>query len=198
MKRWLALLLLALSACSNEKAAAPASNGARSAEIAGPSIYPLVVTLRDARGTSIGLDVFRGHPVVISMFYGSCPVACPLIVSHVKEIEAQLPQGARDDLRVLLVSFDPAHDTPAVLAGIAASRGLDASRWTLATGSDDVVREIAAVLGVSYRALPEGGFAHDSVLTVLDKDGRVLARTDDAQPDLGPLRAAIVKSGGPT
>jgi protein SCO1/2 len=126
------------------------------------------------------------------MFYGSCPVACPLIVSHIKQIEAGLPDRARADLRVLLVSFDPAHDTPPVLAAIATARGVDTTRWSFATGSDDDVRQIAAVLHVTYRPLPTGGFAHDSVLTVLDREGRVLARTDDSEPDLAPLQAAIV------
>ncbi len=156
-----------------------------------PSIYPLVVSLRDEHDTAIALDTGRGHPTIIAMFYGTCPVACPLIVSHVKEIEARLSPRARADLRVLLVSFDPAHDTPDVLAAIAATRGIDLARWTLATGADDDVRQIAAALGVSYRALPGGGFAHDSVITALDRDGRPVARTDDPSADLTPLVVAI-------
>jgi protein SCO1/2 len=186
MKRLVTLLMLlvAVVSCSRHESEAGALH-------AGPSIYPLSVTLQDQRSRAIGLDVFRGHPVVISMFYGSCPVACPLIVSHIKEIEDQLSPESRSDLRVLLVSFDPKHDTPAALAAIAERRGLDPARWTLATGSDDDVRQIAAVLGVSYRPLSDGVFAHDSVLTVLDGDGRVLARTDDPNPDTAALRAAI-------
>ena len=193
MKRWmlLAALLFAAAACSHVKKPGAAIEPAPSAAPVGPSIYSLAALLHDQRGEAIGLDVFRGHPVVVSMFYGSCPVACPLIVSHVKETLARLPEGARDDVRVLLVSFDPAHDTRAVLAGIVAARGLDSTRWTLATGSDDDVRQIAAVLGVSYRPLPEGGFAHDAVLTTLDRDGRVTARTDDPSADLAPLVNAL-------
>ncbi len=161
------------------------------ASVVGPSIYPLAVALHDERGAPIALDVYRGHPVVVSMFYGSCPVACPLIVSHVKELEATLAPADREELRVLLVSFDPEHDTPEALSAIARARSLDLSRWTLATGTDDDVRQIAAALGVSYRAMPGGGFSHDSVLTVLDAEGRVRARTDDPNPDLAPLAAAV-------
>lgn len=158
----------------------------------GPSLYPVTATLHDEHGATVGVDVFRGHPVVVSMFYGSCPVACPMIVSHVKQIEAELPPATRSDLRVLLVSFDGENDTPAALANIAVARGLDTSRWTLASGSDGDVRQIAAVLGVSYRKMGGGGFAHDSVLTVLDREGRTVARTDDPNPDLAPLRDAVV------
>lgn len=183
---------LALGACSNREP--PSQDSVPAMTTSGPSIYPLAVSLHDERGAAIGLDVYRGHPVVVSMFYGSCPVACPLIVSHVKEVESRLPAAARADLRVLLVSFDPARDTPAALSAIAKTRGLDLSRWTLATGSDDDVRQVAAVLGVSYRALPGGAFSHDSVITVLDREGRPLARDDDPSADVEPLAQAVVRA----
>ena len=43
---------------------------------ASASIYPVSVALRDENGDAIGVDVFRGRPVIVSMFYGSCPAAC--------------------------------------------------------------------------------------------------------------------------
>jgi protein SCO1/2 len=184
-------ILLAGAACSHRSAPPAGDAPATTLEAKGPSIYPLAVALRDQHGGAIGLDAFRGHRVVVSMFYGSCPMACPLLVSHAKRVEARLPAAARDDTRFLFVSFDPAHDTPTALAAIAAARGLDGSRWTLATGSEDDVRQIAAVLGIAYRPLPEGGFAHDSVLTVLDPEGRPLARAEVPADDLGSLVAAL-------
>lgn len=191
-------LLVALLGCSNRAsrdvegtATPPAAAATMTAAHAGPSLYPLRVALEDQGGRAIGLDVFRGHPTIVSMFYGSCPVACPMIISRIKSIEAQLPESARHDVRILLVSFDGAHDSPEVLAGIAKARELDTSRWSLARGSDDDVRQIAAVLGVSYRALPSGAFEHDSVITVLDRDGRTMVRDDDPYADLAPMRNAV-------
>jgi protein SCO1/2 len=159
-----------------------------------PTIYPLHVSLHDQDGAPIGLDAFRGHPVVVSMFYASCPTACPLIVMHVKQIESKLTPEARADVRVLLVSFDPEHDTPAALRDAAEGHHVDLARWKLATGPDDDVRQIAAALGVSYRRTPGGGFAHDSVISVLDREGRVVARTDDPRADLEPLVAAASRA----
>jgi protein SCO1/2 len=190
---------LAAPACSTGKSSSTSAGAPAQEPVAvqapaplGPSIYPLSVALHDQRSRPIGIDTFRGHPVVISMFYGSCPTACPLIISNVKRIESSLPAATRADTRVLLVSFDPAHDTPSTLAFIAKGRELDEARWTLASGSDDDVRQVAAVLGVSYRARPEGGFVHDSVLTVLDRDGRVVARTDESdEASLAALTSAI-------
>jgi protein SCO1/2 len=39
------------------------------------------------------------------------------------------------------------------------------------------VRQLAAVLGIQYRALPNGDFNHSTALILLDADGRLVART---------------------
>jgi len=171
-----------------------ADRAQKSVEPLGPSIYPINASLVDQRGARVGLDVDRGHPVIIAMFYGSCPSVCPLILSDVKRIDAMLPAKVRDDARVLLVSFDGEHDTPAELARIARERGIDGNRFTLASGSDDDVRTIAAALGVTYRALPEGGFSHDYLVTTLDREGRPTARIDHAGADVTPLVSALSRS----
>jgi protein SCO1/2 len=182
MRFLLFVVLLMIAGCSDRS---------QKVEPLGPSIYPISASLVNQRGDRVGLDVDRGHPVIIAMFYGSCPSVCPLILSDVKRIDASLKPRARENVRVLLVSFDGAHDTPAELARIARERGLDGARFTLASGSDDDVRTIAAALGVTYRALPEGGFSHDSVITTLDRDGRPTARVDQFGADVAPLVSAI-------
>jgi protein SCO1/2 len=193
LARQLALgLALALGAagCSDDRAKDPPAVAAE----AQASIYPLDLALRDQDGRPIGLDVFRGHPVIISMFYGTCPAACPLLIAHVKSVESRLDPRLRADTRVLLVSFDPARDTPAVLRATGERHGVDMARWKLATGPDGDVRQLAAALGISYRRMPGGAFAHDSVISVLDGEGRVLARVDDPRAELAPLVAAVARA----
>lgn len=141
-----------------------------------PSIYELPIRLRGAE-REVGLDVGRGHPVLISMFYASCPVACPVLISELAQIAAELPAAVQADLRIVLISFDPARDTPAVLRELVATRGLD-QRWTVAAASELDARTIAAVLGVKYRELDNGEFFHGSTIVALDRDGRPIARTD--------------------
>ena len=162
--------------------------------VPGTSIYPLDVALTDQDGKTIKLDVFRGRPVIISMFYASCPHACPLLVSNVLQVEAALPPGVRDKTRVLLVSFDPARDTAQVLREVMRSRKLDRTRWTLATAPDDQVREIAAVLGIKYRETVldgDGGvrreYNHSSVITLLDAEGRIDLRADGLADGAAPV-----------
>jgi len=43
---------------------------------AGDSLYGLDLALSDQRGATTRLDLWRGRPTVIAMFYASCPSAC--------------------------------------------------------------------------------------------------------------------------
>jgi protein SCO1/2 len=82
------------------------------------------------------------------------------------------------------VSLDPARDDVERLAGYAAERALDPSRWTLLTGSDADVRDLAATLDVRYRRVTPEDLAHSNLITLLDGEGRVVrqasGRMDDA------------------
>jgi protein SCO1/2 len=153
-------------------------HAAPAAQPRGDSVYELAAPLVDQDGKTVGLDLFRGHPVLISMFYTACRDACPLLIADLKRIERGLPASTRADLRVVLVSLDPEHDTPEALRALALAQGLDTSRWRLLRAPDDTVREIAAVLGIRYRRLPEGGFNHSSVITLLDPSGVILVRVE--------------------
>ncbi len=89
------------------------------------SVYELSASLVDQDGQKVGLDLFRGHPVLISMFYSTCRDACPLLIADLHRIERELPASTRADLRVVLVSLDPEHDTPEALLALARAHGLD-------------------------------------------------------------------------
>ena len=144
----------------------------------GDSIYALPASLVDQRGRTVGLDLFRGHPVLISMFYATCPDACPLLIADLQRMERELPPRIKADLRIVLVSLDPERDTPDALQALARTRQVDESRWRLLRAPEDTVRDIAALLGVKYRRLPDGSFNHSSVITLLDPDGAIVARDD--------------------
>jgi protein SCO1 len=141
------------------------------------SIYQVDAQLIDQAGQARGLDLYRGSPVLITMFYGSCQATCPMIIDTLRSTERALSPGQREKLRVVLISFDPERDTPQTLADIAATRRIDTSRWTLATADANTVRDIAALLDVQYRQLPSGEFSHAAVITLLSPDGEIEARS---------------------
>jgi protein SCO1/2 len=176
-----------------ESAAVSRTPAPARADASAPSVYELESKLRDDQGHVSALDRFRGHPVLVTMFYGSCASACPLLTTELKRIEQRLPESARADLRVLMVSFDEARDTPEVLARLKRERGMDAARWTLASASDDEARELAGVLGIRYRKLDNGEFFHSSVIVLLDEAGRPVVRLSGVGEDLSAIVAAATR-----
>ncbi|MBB6092122.1 protein SCO1/2 [Povalibacter uvarum] len=147
------------------------------AEPVSPSLYELDLTLTNQAGASRQFDVYRGHVVLVTMFYGRCPMACPLLIDTLRAIESSIPEAERSNLRVLMVSIDPEHDTPDALAALAKQRRLDSKRWTMARISKDDVRLLAAALNVQYRQLPDGQYNHTSVISLLGPQGAIEKQT---------------------
>lgn len=169
-----------------EKAAAPSPH----------SLYHLEVKWKDQAGKRVVLGELRGKVVVMAMIYSSCQTVCPLIAADVARVYEQLPEAVRPRVQLVLVSFDPARDTPAKLASYATARGLKGPQWTLLTGDDDGVRDLAALLGMKYRPTGTGDFAHSNLITVLDREGVIVHRSEGVGQDSGPTVKAIVAAAG--
>lgn len=151
------------------------------------SVYQLDVTLTNQNGEQHPIDRHRGHPVLVTMFYGSCPMACPLLIDTMRTVERTVSPAQREQMRFLLISIDPDRDTVANLSALANSRKLDTSRWTLTRTDATSVRKIAAVLGIQYRRLPDGGYNHSSIVTLLTPDGEIAFQSSvlgSADPEL--------------
>ncbi|GAA5070145.1 SCO family protein [Lysobacter panacisoli] len=151
----------------------------------GDSVYNLPASMTDQSGRVLAWQDLRGKPVVVSMFYTNCHLMCPLIIASGKALQKQLPQDQQSALDFAVVSIDPARDTPAALAEVSQQHRLDNARWHLLRPEARDVRTLASALGVRYRAQPDGSFNHTSVLILLDRDGRIVARSevDGLQPD---------------
>ena len=164
----------------------------------GDSVYQLPLVLTDQNGRAADWRGRRGKPQLVSMFYTSCKYICPLIVDSGKAIEKQLTPAERQRVGILLISMDPARDTPTALKDVVDKRTLDVARWTLASPPKHDVRAVAGVLGIRYRELADGELNHTSALVLLDADGRILARTErmGARPYLeflAAVKAAVAK-----
>jgi protein SCO1 len=148
-------------------------------ELPSDSIYRLDVLLTTQDGNSTRLPTLAGPVRIVSMFYASCPYVCPITIETLKHVDAQLSNNERAKLRVLLVSIDPERDTPQALAGLAARRQLDLTRWSLARPLASDVRKIAAVLGVQYRQLTDKEFNHSTTLALISSNGRIVAKSNN-------------------
>ena len=153
------------------------------------SIYQMKASLTDQNGKTFLLEERRGQPMLISMFYTSCQFVCPMLIEALKATEAKLSEEERAHLAVMMVTFDPVHDTVAVLKRTAGERQVDSDRWTLARTDAKTVRKLAAVLGIQYRALANGDFNHTTALILIDAEGRIAGRTTE----LGNADQSFVK-----
>ena len=182
MTSFVARLVALAAGLSLVAASAMASAGG---VLPGDSVYQLDLPLTGQDGKARDWEVLRGKPRLVSMFYTSCQYICPLIVDSGKAVERALTPAQRGRLGIVLISMDPARDTPAALGAVAAQRKLDTGRWLLAAPRQDDVRSVAGVLGIRYRELADGEFNHTSALVLLDADGRIVARTEEVgtRPD---------------
>lgn len=166
------------------------------------SLYDLELTLEDHQSRPVALSSFAGQPLIISMFYAKCGYACPTLVQDLLNLENQLTESERKSTRVLLVTFDPESDTPAVLASLAERHGVDTTRWTFARTppslGDEPTRELAGALGIKYRRLDDGHYNHSTLITLLDRRGTPLARIDGLRQDSTAFRAVVTHATSET
>jgi len=157
------------------------------------SVYRLPpLMLVDQQGQSFALDSLAGQPRLIGMFYGSCHMVCPLEIDTVKKIQQQIVRAGGKPIPVLLVSFDSRHDQLSDLRQLAREHHITAPLFQLTRVTQGDVGLLGGVLGISWRALPDGGFVHNAVLTLLDDQGRILARQDAQNPPQAEFIQAIL------
>jgi protein SCO1/2 len=142
------------------------------------SVYQLQVSLEDQFGDITGLDRFRGKPVLVTMFYASCPHVCPMLISTIQLTESKLSAEERADLRVLTISIDPERDTPEKLLETLERHSVDPDRWSMVRPDPGDLRTIAGVFGVRYKQLPDGEFNHTTRIVLLDRNGVQVGSTE--------------------
>ena len=175
------------SCCAKpESTAAPASD---------KSLYQTESKWMTDTRKQITLADLQGRPQVVVMFFASCQYACPLIVNDLKRIEAALKPELRARIGFTLVTFDTRRDTAEVLANYRDSRQLSAKTWTLLRGEPDDVLELAALLGVKYKADARGQFAHSNIITVLNARGEIVRQQaglgQDIKETVGKLESLL-------
>lgn len=148
------------------------------------SLYWLEGKWNNQLNQKLELKSFKGQNVVIAMIYTSCKSVCPLIVNDVKIIEKSLKTNELKDTEFVLVSFDPKHDTPQVLADYAKKQNLAPDRWQLLHGSAEQVAELAAMLGVRYQENAQGEFIHSNQISLLNRNGELVYQRPDLKTSL--------------
>lgn len=152
--------------------------------------YAPVAGLVDQNGTPFSLRDLRGQSVVMGFVYTRCRDAreCPLIASRFRLLQERF-RGA--PVHLVLVTLDPAYDTPARLAAYGRTFGVDASRWTLATGDPERVLDFAAQFDVTAFADERIGLIHPERTVIVDSFGAIRELVDEGAWTPDEIVAAV-------
>lgn len=104
----LALAVVVAAGIAFAPPAAPRFHGTTYTEVAPAAEFSLV----DHDGRPVSLRSFRGEPVLLFFGYTRCPDICPTTLTS---LTRAMKEADTEGIRVLLVTVDPAHDTPAEL-----------------------------------------------------------------------------------
>jgi protein SCO1/2 len=83
----------------------------------------------------------RGKVWIANFIFTRCVDTCPLVSSRMAQFQKAF--AAEDDVRLVSITVDPAHDTPEVLARYADKLGAHRQRWLFLTGEKDQIYRLA-------------------------------------------------------
>lgn len=148
------------------------------------------LALTDQDQKSLTSETLRGQIVLYNFTYTRCGEGCAAQTQVLQALQRQLVDLDTGGVPVQLVtiSFDTAHDTPAVLRGFAAGVGADPGQWQFATGEAAALkRAVGGGFQVYYAPAPDGGFEFDPALVLVDGWGIIRAEYRTAAPALDRL-----------
>ena len=136
--------------------------------------------LLDQAGATRRLSDWRGRALAVTFVYTRCPLPdfCPMLDRRFGELQRALSRDARlrDRVHLVSVSFDPAHDTPAVIQAHAKARGADPRTWSYLTGTAAAIDHFTSRFGVSTIADKNTAetLTHNLRTAVIDRQGRLV------------------------
>ena len=149
-------------------------------------------TLTADTGERIGIDAYQGKVVLLYFGYTFCPDVCPASLAELADAMDDLGTASKD-VQVVMISVDPARDTPQLLGEYVDHFN---SSFVGMTGTDEEIATVADRYGVYYQA-HEGtaatGYLVDHLASVMliDRKGRLAEVISFGTP--GELIAADVR-----
>jgi protein SCO1/2 len=162
----LALLLERRGAHAPTSATTSSPSGFDGAALpAGLPVHPFTLTDQSGRRTSLSDQ--RGRVVVLAFVYPTCGSTCVLIAQQIRGALDELPRP----VPVLLVSADPAADTPARVRRFLAQVSLS-GRARYLTGSTAELARVWGAYGVLGASAGKAAFDRSAPVLLLDRRGR--------------------------
>lgn len=140
--------------------------------------------------------IIKNKITLLAMVYTHCPDICPMTTHNMHLVEQRLPNELKEQIKLVVISFDPNRDTPEVLKRFAEIRDLSFDKWTLLSGDDKNTNEVMLKFGI--KAIPadstydENGelsynVIHTDRISLIDQNGRLRANYKGSTADLNMI-----------
>lgn len=145
------------------------------------------LSFTDANGKKISLNTFKGKTVVLTDFFTSCDMICPMTTANMRNIGDTIA-SSKDSSKfaVLELTVDPGRDTVSRIKAYQALYGEANPTWTVATGTETNIKNFWNYFGVYTKNIPNTDGAavdwqtgkpeaydvqHDDVVMLIDPTG---------------------------
>jgi protein SCO1/2 len=125
-------------------------------------------TLTDQNGATFSLAQSRGQVIALYFGFTHCKDVCPqtlALLGKARKLSGLTPQ----QVRIVMVSVDPARDSPAALRAFFKRVGVQAIGLTAAAPS---LRKVYRDYGVFVQP-QKGDIVHNDLIFIIDKQGRM-------------------------
>jgi protein SCO1/2 len=139
-------------------------------------------------------DMVRGQVVLYQFAHTSCGADCQSIWDNLQALAAQLPTAtdAEIPVKLVIITVDPGHDSPQVLAEFGRQLGTDFARWTFLTGSESEISEVLrGGFGLAYKREADGKMSFLNRTVLVDGWGIVRAEYVFVRPSAEQLASDI-------
>lgn len=142
------------------------------------------ISLHDHRGDSFSFEAYGGRVLLVDFIYSRCTSQCLVASARFRELHNRLAADARaDDIHLLSISFDPAHDTGERLADYAERFNANGLRWRMARVSNPAeLPSLLDAFGIVVIPDGRGEFEHNGGVHIVDRRGRLVRILDNDAP----------------
>jgi protein SCO1/2 len=135
------------------------------------SIYNIPSVWTTQHNEQIEFKDLQGSVLAVVMVYTSCQTACPRLAADMRNIEEQVAEKGKENVKYVLVSIDPENDTPERLTQFGKDYQLEGDQWLFLRGTEETVREFANIVAVKYKQISPIDFSHSNIISVFDTEG---------------------------
>lgn len=156
-------------------------------------------TNQDGETINLAKD-YAGKTLVITSIYTSCPLPnmCPRITSDFATLGASIPSSLRDDVRLILISFDPQRDTPEVLKAYGTSRAVDLEVTDLVVSDVETIKSLLLdelQVPIDVNPLTNEIMNHAMLVHVINPDGYIVVeRTASTGESMKHLAEEVIRA----